>query len=69
MFTLMIATQFGLLTPAMRDSKLVSPCANSGERFAIEYLERNGAAPKTSGRCKREDQLRRLIRALYESGE
>jgi hypothetical protein len=64
MLTLVIATQLGVFRPTLPEWKFISPCTSSQERALSDPFDRSAAAPKKSGRCKREDQLRRLYRLV-----
>ena len=66
---LIIAGQANLIGTVARDWKYVSPCARSSEGFLMDHLEHIVAVPKKSGKCNREEQVRKLVNAAVDSLE
>ena len=66
---LIIAEQANLIGTVARDWKYVSPCARSSEGFLMDHREHIVAVPKKSGKCNREEQLRKLVNAAVDSVE
>ncbi len=66
---LIIAGQANLIGTVARDWKYVSPCARSSEGFLMDHREHIVAVPKKSGKCNREEQLRKLVNAAVDSAE
>ena len=67
--TLIIAAELNLLGSVARDWKYLSPCATSSEGFLMDQCERMVAVPEKSGKCKQEEQVRKLVNATVESLE
>ena len=66
---LIIAGQVILIGTVAREWKCVSPCARSSEGFLMDHREHIVAVPKKSGKCNREEQLRKLVNAVVDSVE
>jgi len=66
---LIIAGQANLIGTVARDWKYVSPCARSSEGILMVHHEHIVAVPKKSGKCNREEQLRKLVNAAVDSAE
>lgn len=66
---LIIAGQANLIGTVARDWKYVSPCARSSKGFLMDHLEHIVAMPKKSGKCNREEQVRKLVNAAVDSVE
>lgn len=66
---LIIAGQANLIGTVARDWKYVSPCARSSEGLLKDHLEHIVAIPKKSGKCNREEQVRKLVNAAVDSVE
>lgn len=64
-----IAGQANLIGTVARDWKYVSPCARSSKGFLMDHLEHIVAMPKKSGKCNREEQVRKLVNAAVDSVE
>lgn len=67
--SLIIAAQLNLFGSVALGWKYVSPCMLSSERFLMDHFERTAALPKKSGKCKREEQIRKVVNAAVESLE
>jgi hypothetical protein len=69
LLSLIIAAQINLLGSVARDWKYVSPCMLSSEGLLMDNFELTAALPKKSGKCKREEQVRKLVNATVETLE
>ncbi len=69
LLSLIIAAQLNLFGSVPRDWRYVSPCMVSSEGLLMDHFELTAALPKKSGKCKREEQVRKLVNATVESLE
>ncbi len=67
--SLIIAAQLNLFGSVASEWKYVSPYVLSSESFLMDHFERTATLPKKSGKCRREEQLRKLVNAVMESLE
>lgn len=66
---LFIASQLHWFGSVARDWKYVSPCAISYEKIVRDSFELNAPTFRKPGRCKCEEQIRRLIRPAIDPKE
>ncbi len=69
LLSVIIAAQFNFFGSVVRDWKYVGPCMLWSEGFLMDHFERTAAWPKKSGKCKREEQIRKLVKVAVESLE
>jgi hypothetical protein len=66
---LIIAAQLNSFGSVANNLKYVSPCVTSSESFSISQFEHIPPVLKKSGRCKREEQVRKLVNVAMDSLE